>query len=186
MEPSPSRDSRPMDLAGHLRLHPAAACPAPGSRPAPGPGRNPARRTGSPPPVTAATSGTSAQQPPARPRRRNPPGPAPDGHRARESRISTACRREMRSMVGASFRCRRCCQWWPSAATARAAARARPGEVSAAGGGGRRSEVTVWMRGSAGGMFRSWMPGSSRWLSRATRARRKVAVCGEQHGGTAE
>ncbi|KOX44128.1 hypothetical protein ADL09_26360 [Streptomyces sp. NRRL F-7442] len=34
-------------------------------------------------------------------------------------------------------------------------------------------------------MFRSWMPGSSRWLSRATRARRKVAVCGEQHGGTA-
>lgn len=47
-----------------------------------GPGRNPARRTGSPPPAFAGTSGTSAQRPPARPRHQNPPGPVPDDHRA--------------------------------------------------------------------------------------------------------
>ncbi len=47
-----------------------------------GPGRDRPRRTGSPPPESAATSGTSAPRPPARPKHRNPPAPAPDDHQA--------------------------------------------------------------------------------------------------------
>lgn len=46
------------------------------------PGRNPVPRTDSLPPASAATCGTSAHKPLARPEHRKPPAPAPDGHRA--------------------------------------------------------------------------------------------------------
>ncbi len=48
-------------------------------------GRTRVPRTGSLQPASAATFGTSAHTPPARPEHRNPPAPAPDGHQARRT-----------------------------------------------------------------------------------------------------
>ncbi|MFK4547329.1 hypothetical protein RKD29_006925 [Streptomyces tendae] len=74
----PSR--RPPDLAHPRRLHPTPPRPHTRSRAGPAPplGKPQLSRPAHSRPRPAATSGTSAHRPPARPEHRNPPAPAPD------------------------------------------------------------------------------------------------------------
>ena len=82
--PRPGR-RRPLDLARHRRLRPAAPRPR-RSPPTSGcPGSSPARPAASPPPGSAAGSAASARTCPFPPARRNPPGPDPDARPARRT-----------------------------------------------------------------------------------------------------
>lgn len=79
---SAPQSGRPLDLAGPRGLTPNCVSPGHWQPTGGGPGRNPHLPNVSRRPASAATSGTSARQPPARPVYRNPPAPAQAGHPA--------------------------------------------------------------------------------------------------------